>query len=358
MFGSCIFDYDLKVELRSTPTSIIHLARVRNANNGFVVIKQYRTDKSKDENTLQSIENEISTMRQLSHPNILVLAAAFVQGSDIFMVHPCIKYGSCQDVMDRFCVVGFPEAICSLIAKDILHALDYLHRKGYVHRSVRASHILLDDRAILTGFKECVNLMVDGKRIKKLHNLPISPKELVWLAPEVLEQNLAGYTENSDIYSFGIALCELANNLTPFAEMATTLMLTEKMKGNQPSLLDSSTYTVEMMEGLTAEELQNFASTTRQIYSQRKLSDAFHGFVEICLQRDTLNRPSAEKLLNHPFIKESKFTTLKAELDELKIDTLDKLDLPRAEAICNSFGEMKIDGYGGGDFDWDFGGPS
>lgn len=350
MFGSCIFDYDLKLELRSTSTNMIHLARVRNASNALVVIKQYRTDRSKNENTLQSIENEISTMKQLSHPNILVLSAAFVQGSDIFVVHPCIKYGSCQDVMDRFCVVGFPEAICSLIAKDILHALDYLHHKGYVHRSIRASHILLNDRAVLTGFKECANLMVDGKRIKKLHNLPKSPKELVWLAPEVLEQNLSGYSEKSDIYSFGIALCELANNLTPFAEMSSTLMLTEKVKGNQPSLLDCSTYTVEMMEGLSL-ELQTFATTTKQIYSQRKLSDAFHAFVEICLQR--VNRPSADKLLNHPFIKETKFTTLKAELDELKMETLDLLNLPPAESICNSFGEMKIENCGI-DFDWDF----
>lgn len=234
-------------------------------------------------------------------------------------------------------------------------AVDYLHKKGYIHRSIRASHILLGDRAILTGFKECVSLILDGKRIRKMHELPASPKELVWLAPEVLEQNLIGYTEKSDIYSFGISLCELGNNLTPFAEMSNTLMLVEKVKGNAPALLDCSTYTVEMMEGLENEEVEAFALASRQVYSQRKLSDPFHNFVEICLHRDPAKRQPAEKLLLHPFIKQSKNATLRAEMEELKIDSIDTIVPPNATLdndFLASLGDMKIDGDE--EFSWNF----
>lgn len=138
---------------------------------------------------------------------------------------------------------GFPEIIVCLILRDVLLGLEYIHRKGYIHRSIRASHILLDQhKAVLCGFREPVTLITNGQRTQRLFDLPPnSMKSLNWLAPEVLEQNLAGYTEKSDIYSIGITTCELANGLEPFANMPTTFMLTEKMRGNQPVLFDCST---------------------------------------------------------------------------------------------------------------------
>lgn len=139
--------------------------------------------------------------------------------------------------------LGFPEIIVCLILRDVLFALDYIHKKGYIHRSIRASHILIDEtKAVLCGFREAINLMRNGQRTHRLFDLPPnSIKSLNWLAPEVLEQNLAGYTEKSDIYSVGITACELANGLEPFSNMPTTFMLTEKMRGNQPALFDCST---------------------------------------------------------------------------------------------------------------------
>lgn len=142
----------------------------------------------------------------------------------------------------HFCA-GFPEIIVGLILRDVLLGLEYIHRKGYIHRSIRASHILLNQhKAVLCGFREPVTLITNGQRTHRLFDLPPnSMKSLNWLAPEVLEQNLAGYTEKSDIYSIGITTCELANGLEPFANMPTTFMLTEKMRGNQPVLFDCST---------------------------------------------------------------------------------------------------------------------
>lgn len=95
---------------------------------------------------------------------------------------------------------------------------------------------------MLCGFRESTALITHGQRTRLLFDLPPnSVKSLNWLAPEVLEQNLSGYTEKSDVYSVGITACELANGLEPFSKMPTTFMLTEKMRGNQPALLDCST---------------------------------------------------------------------------------------------------------------------
>lgn len=140
-------------------------------------------------------------------------------------------------------ISGFPEILVCLILRDVLLGIDYLHGRGFIHRSIRASHILINQsKAILCGFRETSALITHGQRTRLLFDLPPhSTKSLNWLAPEVLEQNLSGYSEKSDVYSIGITTCELANGLEPFSKMPTTFMLTEKMRGNQPALLDCST---------------------------------------------------------------------------------------------------------------------
>lgn len=168
--------------------------------------------------------------------------------------------------------------------------LDYLNRKGFIHRAIRASHILLNQtKAVLCGFREATCLIMNGQRTRTLHDLPPkSVKSLNWLAPEVLEQNLSGYTEKSDIYSIGITTCELANGLEPFSNMPTTFMLTEKIRGNQPALLDCSTCPDDILAPTdsSSDIGDHFAAIqTHKIYSERKLSDPFHKFAEMCMER-------------------------------------------------------------------------
>lgn len=187
-------------------------------------------------------------------------------------------------------------------------------------RGIRASHILLSKtKAVLTGFRNSISLIQNGERIKILHVLPSNAsKSINWMAPELLEQNLLGYSERSDIYSVGITSCELANGIGPFADLPTTLMLTEKIRGNQPSLLDCSTFPSEeiifeaMDSGIGIGEA--YADQTRQIYSKRQLTDNFHKFAEECMGRYPENRPSASQLLaQNSFFKQCRHTCLEEQ---------------------------------------------
>lgn len=61
-------------------------------------------------------------------------------------------------------------------------------------------------------------------------------------------QDLRGYNEKSDIYSLGMTICELANGIEPFYEMSETLMLTEKVRGSVPYLIDQSTFPIDSID--------------------------------------------------------------------------------------------------------------
>lgn len=97
-------------------------------------------------------------------------------------------------------------------------------------------------------------------------------------------------------------------------------MMTEKIRGNQPSLLDCSTFPSDeiiakaMDSGIGIGEAWA-ADQTRQIYSSRSLSDSFHKFAEVCMSRFPESRPSSFQLLaQHNFFKQCKHTTLEEQL--------------------------------------------
>ncbi|XP_069703693.1 STE20-related kinase adapter protein alpha isoform X2 [Periplaneta americana] len=291
----------------------VHLAR-HLPSGTLVAVKKFNMDKSKEEASL--IQHEIILTRQLQHPNVLPYHAAFVSGPEVVVVAPLMAFGSCKDLLSSHFTDGLPEAAVAFILRDVLQGLDYIHRKGYIHRAVRASHILVSGcgRACLSGLRYACRIVEHGRWQRSVHSFPRSTAcNLNWLSPEVLEQNLHGYNEKSDVYSLGMTACELANGVVPFADMPTTLMLTEKVRGCAPQLLDHSTlpplYEEDGGQHTALHDSgvgDSVASNMLQLKAmqQRRFSDAFHQLAELCLQREPALRPSASQLLAHSFFKQ------------------------------------------------------
>ncbi|KAL4210624.1 putative STE/STE20/FRAY protein kinase [Rhizopus microsporus] len=227
-----------------------------------------------ERNQIDELRRETALMALSKHPNVLPVYGSFVNGSKLYIVTPYLAAGSCLDIMKSGFPDGFDEISIATILKQALEGLIYLHKNGHIHRDVKAGNLLMDDQGtvLLADFGVSSSLTENNEMRKTFVGTPC------WMAPEVMEQS--GYDYKADIWSFGITAYELATGHAPFAKYPPMKVLMMTLS-NAPPTLDREN-------------------------CKHKYSKTFKEMVDICLQKDPSKRPSADKLLLHPFFKQAK----------------------------------------------------
>ncbi|KAK4374686.1 hypothetical protein RND71_005363 [Anisodus tanguticus] len=266
--------YTLYEEIGQGVSALVHRALCIPLNE-IVAIKIL--DFERDRCDLNCVSREAQIMVLVDHPNVLKSHCSFVCDYNLWVVMPYMAGGSCLHILKAAYPDGFKEVVIATVLREALKGLEYLHDHGYIHRDVKAGNILIDSQGgIKLGDYGVSAYLFDSGDRQRLRNTFVGTP--CWMAPEVMEQ-LHGYDCKADIWSFGIAALELAHGHAPFSRYPPMKVLLMTLK-NDPPRLDSE--------------------------RDRKFSKSFRQMIASCLVKDPSKRPSAKKLLKHPFFKQAR----------------------------------------------------
>ncbi|KAG0182083.1 hypothetical protein DFQ29_005924 [Apophysomyces sp. BC1021] len=265
-------DFDIKKPIGYGSSAVVYCA-VYKPLNKRVAVKLIDLDMF-ERNQIDELRRETALMALSKHPNVLPVYGSFVNGSKLYIVTPYLSAGSCLDIMKTTFPDGFDEVTIATILKQALEGLVYLHKNNHIHRDVKAGNLLMDEHGtvLLADFGVSSSLSENGDLRRTFVGTPC------WMAPEVMEQQ--GYDYKADIWSFGITALELSTGHAPFAKYPPMKVLMMTLS-NEPPTLDREK-------------------------AKHKYSKSLKEMIDLCLQKDPKKRPSAEKLLQHPFFKQVK----------------------------------------------------
>ncbi|KAG9268406.1 mitogen-activated protein kinase kinase kinase kinase 3 isoform X2 [Astyanax mexicanus] len=254
--------------------------KARNVNTGeLAAIKVIKLEPGED---FAVVQQEIIMMKDCKHSNIVAYFGSYLRRDKLWISMEYCGGGSLQDI---YHVTGpLLESQIAYVSRETLQGLYYLHNKGKMHRDIKGANILLTDNGYvkLADFGVSAQISATLAKRKSFIGTPY------WMAPEVAAvERKGGYNQLCDIWAVGITAIELAELQPPMFDLhpMRALFLMTKSNFQPPKLKDKVQWT-----------------------------NNFHHFVKMALIKNPKKRPTAEKLLQHPFVSQPLSRTLAIEL--------------------------------------------
>ncbi|KAL0433440.1 UNVERIFIED_CONTAM: Serine/threonine-protein kinase BLUS1 [Sesamum latifolium] len=283
--------YKILDEIGRGVSAIVYKAICIPMDSSVVAIKAIDLEKSRAD--FDSVRREAKTMTLLRHPNILRAHCSFTVDRRLWVVMPFMSGGSLQSIITSSFPDGLPEPCIATVLKEILSALSYLHGQGHLHRDIKAGNILVDSNGSvkLADFGVSASIYESNLTFGLGRSSSSSSLRLTdftgtpyWMAPEVIHSH-TGYGFKADIWSFGITALELAHGRPPLSDLPPSKSLIMKITKRF--------------------RFSDHYEKTKDS-KKKRFSKSFKDMVGLCLDQDPSKRPSAEKLLKHPFFRNCK----------------------------------------------------
>uniref|UniRef100_A0A8C1FE28 Mitogen-activated protein kinase kinase kinase kinase n=1 Tax=Cyprinus carpio carpio TaxID=630221 RepID=A0A8C1FE28_CYPCA len=252
----------------------------RNVNTGeLAAIKVIKLEPGED---FDVVQQEIIMMKDCKHSNIVAYFGSYLRRDKLWISMEYCGGGSLQDI---YHVTGpLSESQIAYVCRETLQGVYYLHNKGKIHRDIKGANILLTDNGYvkLADFGVSAQISATLAKRKSFIGTPY------WMAPEVAAvERKGGYNQLCDIWAVGITAIELAELEPPMFDLhpMRALFLMTKSSFQPPKLKDKVKWT-----------------------------NNFHHFVKMALIKNPKKRPTADRLLQHPFVTQPLSRTLAIEL--------------------------------------------
>lgn len=265
------------------PRDLIRQYKVRSmlGDGNFATVKEciHRTsgvryamkiiDKTKSPENGHKIENEVSILKKIEHPNIVRVLQDFITATEIFLVMELAEGGDLFDAITSGSC--YTERDASGMIYNLCSALAYLHNLSIVHRDVKPENLLLFEYADRSKALKLGDFglatVVDGP----LYTVCGTP---TYVAPEIVLQQ--GYNVQVDVWAAGVITYILLCGFPPF----------QSEKNLQEELFDA------ILSGHF-----DFPSPHWD-----HISKSARNLIEHMLQHNVNSRLTAAQVLEHPWV--------------------------------------------------------
>ena len=220
--------------------------------------------RGKSEKDLRALRQEIEILKDLRHENIIQMLDTFETASEFCVVMEFAQGELFEILEDDKCL---PERQVRLVAKQLVRALHYLHTNRIIHRDMKPQNILIGSGGQVKlcdfGFARamsCSTLMVTS-----IKGTPL------YMAPEVVQEK--PYNHTVDLWSLGVILYELYVGQPPFYTNSIYTLINHIVKDP-----------IKFPDGMGRD---------------------FTSFLKGLLKKKPEDRLDWDRLLEHPFVRES-----------------------------------------------------
>uniref|UniRef100_A0A9R1SER4 non-specific serine/threonine protein kinase n=2 Tax=Cyprinus carpio TaxID=7962 RepID=A0A9R1SER4_CYPCA len=249
--------------------------KARNVNTGeLAAIKVIKLEPGED---FDVVQQEIIMMKDCKHSNIVAYFGSYLRRDKLWISMEYCGGGSLQDI---YHVTGpLSESQIAYVCRETLQVYTYTFTNlAFNKNSTLTTAVCLSS----ADFGVSAQISATLAKRKSFIGTPY------WMAPEVAAvERKGGYNQLCDIWAVGITAIELAELEPPMFDLhpMRSLFLMTKSSFQPPKLKDKVKWT-----------------------------NNFHHFVKMALTKNPKKRPTADRLLQHPFVTQPLSRTLAIEL--------------------------------------------